>query len=109
MDNAKALERMKYNLGIGIDVYTQLCGNNLPPPLSETLEAEKLAIAALEKQVAKPVKYLDRRGDGDPWWNMSKVYLNCPAYGRRLRYRKNGKQDPYCPKCGQALRWEVKV
>lgn len=97
MDNAKALERMKYNLGIGIDVYTQLCGNNLPPPLSETLEAEKLAIAALEKQVAVPV--LSRRREG---------YLRpdyyCPICHKQQKDSyKNEREGCFCERCGQRL------
>ena len=61
-----------------------------------------IAIPCLEKQIPKPVKYLNRHGDGADLWN--KDYFNCPSCGRRLR---NKKPDPFCPRCGQALMWDV--
>ena len=64
-------------------------------------EAFEFAIKALEKQIARKVKYNNRHGEGYDLWN--KDYYNCPACGRRLR---NKQHDPHCPKCGQALDWE---
>lgn len=63
------------------------------------LNAE-LAISALEKQIPKMVKYLNRHGDGPDLYN--KDYFNCPSCGRRLR---NKQKDKHCGGCGQALDW----
>ena len=60
-----------------------------------------MAKVASEKQIAQKVKYNNRHGEGYDLWN--KDYYNCPTCGRRLR---NKQHDPYCPKCGQALKWE---
>lgn len=104
MDNVKALEILKHSHEIRVNFHKKMFNGNIRPDAREEVEAEKLAIAALEKQVAKPVKYNNRHGDGADLWN--KDYFNCPACGRRLR---NKKPDPFCPRCGQALTWEVKV
>ena len=58
------------------------------------------AIFALEKQIPKKVKYLNRHGSGSDLYN--KDYFNCPSCGRRLR---NKQKDNHCGKCGQALDW----
>lgn len=60
------------------------------------IEARK----AIEKQIPKKVKYLNRHGDGSDLWN--KDYYTCPSCGRRLR---NKQHDKHCGRCGQALEW----
>lgn len=60
------------------------------------------AIKALEKQIPKKVKYLNRHGDGPDVWNED--YYTCPSCGRRLR---NKQHDNHCGRCGQALDWSV--
>lgn len=72
--------------------------------LDRVIEAKTIAIDAVKKRIPQPVKYNNRHGDGADYWNMD--YFNCPACGRRLR---NKKPDPFCPRCGQALTWEVKA
>lgn len=104
MDYVRALMFRERSLEQSEYITKMLCGDNPPPELREMHEAEKLALVALEKQIPKPVKYNNRHGDGADYWN--KDYFNCPACGRRLR---NKKPDPFCPRCGQALTWEVKV
>jgi hypothetical protein len=64
------------------------------------VEAYGVTISALEKQIPKKVKYLNRHGDGEDLWN--KDYFNCPSCGRRLR---NKQKDKHCGRCGQALDW----
>lgn len=104
MENAKALEIVKRSHEIRVNTHKKLFNDNIRADAREEIEAEKLAIKALEKQVAKPVKYNNRHGDGKDYYNQD--YFNCPACGRRLR---NKKPDPFCPRCGQALSWEVKA
>ena len=104
MENAKALEIVRRSHEVRVNCHKRLFGDNIRADAREEIEAEKLAIKALEKQVAKPVKYNNRHGDGSDYWNRD--YFNCPACGRRLR---NKQHDPYCPRCGQALTWEVKA
>lgn len=104
MDNVKALGILKHSLEIRTNFHKLAFNDNIHPEMRAEVEAEKLALVALEKQIPKPVKYLNRHGDGADYWN--KDYFNCPACGRRLR---NKKPDPYCPRCGQALTWEVNV
>lgn len=101
MDDVKALEILKHSLEIRTNFHKQVFNDNIHPEMRAEVEAEKIAIAALEKQIPKPVKYLNRHGDGSDLWN--KDYFNCPSCGRRLR---NKKPDPFCPRCGQALTWE---
>ena len=96
MDNVKALERMKFNLGIERDVYAQLFGNNVPPPLTESQEAETLAIAALEKQVAKPISKSTREGYLLPDYC-------CPTCGDLLPVNFGRSRVKYCDQCGQRL------
>lgn len=69
---------------------------------SREADALSIAIAAVEKRIPQPVKYNNRHGEGVDY--MNRDYFNCPSCGRRLR---NKKPDPYCPRCGQALTWEV--
>lgn len=102
MDNIKALEMLKLSLENETRLHKLMFNDKITPDMRDGVEAKKLAIEALEKQIAKPVKYNNRHGDGVDLWN--KDYFNCPRCGRRLR---NKKQDPYCPRCGQALTWEV--
>lgn len=104
MEISYAVEILKNDLNIDNDIYETLCGGLVPRPLQECIDARQMAISALEKQIPKPVKYLNRHGDGGDLWN--KDYFNCPSCGRRLR---NKKPDPYCPRCGQALIWEVRI
>ena len=84
--------------------YSVLCGSRIPAPLKKDLKAMDIAIDALRSRIPQPVKYLNRHGDGKDYYN--KDYFNCPACGRRLR---NKKPDPFCPRCGQALAWEVET
>jgi hypothetical protein len=104
MDYVRALELREISLEQSERFIKMLVGDNVPPQLRERYEAERLAIVAIKKQIPEPVKYLNRHGDGSDLWN--KDYFNCPACGRRLR---NKKPDPYCPRCGQAITWEVRV
>lgn len=102
MDNAKALEVLRrWNLFISYSIM----GHHSPfSSLVELSGASTTAIKALEKQTPRAVKYNNRHGNGADLWN--KDYFNCPSCGRRLR---NKKPDPFCPRCGQALNWEVSV
>lgn len=104
MDYVRALMFRERSLEQSEYITKMLCGDNPPPELREMHEAERLSIVAIKKQIPRPVKYNNRHGDGADLWN--KDYFNCPACGRRLR---NKKPDPFCPRCGQALTWEVKV
>ena len=102
MDTVKAIEMLKRSLDLETRLHKLMYNDKITPDMRDGVEAKKLAIAALEKQIVKPVKYNNRHGDGADLWN--KDYFNCPVCGRRLR---NKKPDPYCPRCGQALTWEV--
>lgn len=64
----------------------------------EYSKALHIALGALEKQVAKKVKYLNRHGEGYDLYNQDHFY--CPCCGRRLR---NKQKDNHCGRCGQAL------
>lgn len=86
------------------NVFRMFYGDQIPPPLEKSLKMQDIAIDALRNRIPQPVKYNNRHGDGSDYWNMD--YFNCPACGRRLR---NKQHDPYCPRCGQALTWEVKA
>lgn len=67
---------------------------------SDDIDWLEKAKEALEKQIPKKVKYLNRHGGGSDLYN--KDYFNCPSCGRRLR---NKQKDKYCPNCAQALDW----
>lgn len=99
-----AFEHLQKSREMGERVYRMFYGDRIPPPLEKDLRAQDIAIDALRKRIPQPVKYNNRHGDGADLRN--KDYFNCPACGRRLR---NKKPDPFCPRCGQALTWEVKV
>ena len=88
---------MKFNLGIERDVFAQLFGDNVPPPLTESQEAETLAIAALEKQVAVPV--LVRRREG-----YIRPDFYCPVCNKQQKDSyKNRREGCFCERCGQRL------
>lgn len=71
-------------------------------PTSYLDEAVSMAIATLEKQIPKKIKYLNRHGSGLDLYNTD--YYNCPSCGRRLR---NKQHDKHCGRCGQLLDWEI--
>lgn len=98
MDENKAIEILKKSAEERRRVYELMFGEKIPPEFREDIDAEELAIKALEKQIPKEVKYLNRHGGGYDLYN--KDYYNCPTCGRRLR---NKKLDPYCPRCGQKI------
>ena len=91
-----------------LDAYKRFCkkwfGDEIPEDAEKTIRALDIAIDALRNRIPQPVKYNNRHGDGKDYYNQD--YFNCPACGRRLR---NKKPDPFCPRCGQALSWEVKA
>lgn len=95
-EERKAINEIEYLIGDG--VVLEYIYVTLP---QESIDALKVAIKALEKQIPQAVKYNNRHGDGYDYYNRD--YFNCPACGRRLR---NKQKDPYCPKCGQAIKWE---
>ena len=79
------------------------------PPGWETLEAFDMAISALEKQIPKKPKHIDKNATFDGNWK--KV---CPACGRVLVERITTQEEsyprlynhtPHCI-CGQAIDWE---
>lgn len=97
MDPIKAVERIKYNLEIEMNVYKQLCDDNVPPPLMESHEAVKLALAALEKQIAIPV--IVRRRE-----RHSRSDYFCPVCNKQQKYSyKNLREGCFCERCGQRL------
>jgi hypothetical protein len=74
--------------------------NKLDETFIGDLELKMVLSKALEKQIAKKVKYLNRHGDGYDLYNVD--YFHCPSCGRRLR---NKQKDPHCGRCGQAIDW----
>lgn len=90
----------KYQNAIGV---IKACGLNIKGSaelLEDVKQIENTIIEALEKQMPKKVKYLNRHGIGCDLYN--KDYFNCPSCGRRLR---NKQKDNHCGRCGQALDW----
>lgn len=77
--------------------YDETLGYQLTSDDIDWLEESK---KALEKQIPRKVKYLNRHGSGSDLYN--KDYFNCPSCGRRLR---NKQKDNHCGRCGQALDW----
>jgi transposase-like protein len=102
MEISYAIEVLKNDRNLAKGTYDYMYNGETPPPLQECIDAMDMAISALEKHIPQRVRYNNRHGDGPDLWN--KDYFNCPSCGRRLR---NKKPDPYCPRCAQALTWEV--
>ena len=74
--------------------------NKLDETVIGDLELKIVLTKALEKQIPKKVKHLNRHGDGADLYNRDCFF--CPSCGRRLR---NKQKDPHCGRCGQALDW----
>lgn len=97
MDNVKALEIVKHSHEIRVNCHKKMFNDNIRPDAREEVEAEKLAIAALEKQVAFPV--LVRRREG---YLRSDYY--CPVCNKQQKDSfKNAREGCFCERCGQRL------
>jgi hypothetical protein len=97
MDNVKALEIVKYCHEIRVNFHKKMFNDNIRPEAREEVEAEKLAIAALEKQVAVPV--LVRRRDG-----YIRPDYYCPVCNKQQKDSfKNRRAGCFCERCGQRL------
>lgn len=70
----------------------------------EHLEAEQIAIEALEKQI--PKKPISNGGFTRTWYNRE-FYHTCPTCGNQfLKMRMTERQDTLCCwECGQAIDW----
>lgn len=89
MNNKEALESLKF------EVFEEChCGY---------IEEEiKLAIKALEKQIPEPPYFWgDGYSDGELVYDM----WDCPGCG--TSYEVEYDEYDYCPKCGQAIKWEA--
>ena len=63
----------------------------------------KEAIKAVEKTDPRPVCYeSDGYADGGPVYDMA----TCPACGYRFEDYESAWGEPFCPHCGQALKWD---
>lgn len=82
--------RMQFVLALNSNAYLNMCES------SDMINA----LHAIDKQIPRKVKYLNRHGSGTDYYNRD--YYNCPSCGRRLR---NKQKDPHCGRCGQALDW----
>lgn len=103
MTKENALEFFKESNRETVTLFETVLNTPIPPKAKQSVEAREIAIEAIERQILKPVKYKNCHGDGADTYH--KDFFACPTCGRRLQ---NKKQDPYCPRCGQALMWEVK-
>lgn len=65
------------------------------------MEALKIAISALEKQIAKTPYY---EGDGYADWQLVCDTWICPSCGEH--YEVGYDNQEYCPNCGQHIRHE---
>lgn len=66
-------------------------------------EAEDYLVRALKKQKPQMVKYeMTDYTDGNPVYG----YANCPACGYCYEEGDKNWKEPFCPHCGQALKWE---
>ena len=97
MDNVKALEILKESAEASRLVHKHLLGDNVPPQLTQSLEAIEIAIDAVGKQIPKPVEIRIRLG-----YIVPSYY--CPDCGEEVgnafRYQKVG---VFCTNCGQRL------
>ena len=63
----------------------------------------KEAIKAVEKTEPRPVIYeWDGYADGGPVYDMA----ICPACDHRFEDYESAWGEPFCPHCGQALKWD---
>ena len=96
MDYARALMFRERSLEQSEYITKMLCGDNPPPELREMHEAEKLALVALEKQIAKPCKAVKRE------YSHSDYY--CPVCGKQQKNTyKTRREGCFCERCGQRL------
>lgn len=88
---------------VKLEVYSSTNGSGLCTS-AEHLEAKKIAIKALEKQIPKPPEFW---GDGyDEDGNHIYDNAKCPNCGNDdFEYGINNWGCDYCPDCGQALVW----
>lgn len=97
MDNVKAVEILKHSLEIRTNFHKKMFNDNIRPEAREEIEAEKLAIAALEKQVAVPVLVRRREGYIRPDYY-------CPVCHKQQKDSfKNCREGCFCERCGQRL------
>ena len=76
-------------------------------PVSDYRDALLMAIKSLQKKIPRKMVYeSDGYADGYPVWD--KAW--CPWCGMRFDYDDdNWKVAKFCPRCGQALDWEMEV
>lgn len=92
MENAKALEIVKRSHEIRVNAHKRLFNGDIRADAREEIEAEKLAIKALEKQVAKPCK-VSRKGG-----------YYCPDCDKQQRVTlKFLNEGTFCDRCGQRV------
>ena len=91
----KAIEEMQ-RLRLYTEKVTTRVTSPVPPQILDELRAYDEAIVALKKLVPLPVKKLSKN---------EKEYFYCSKCDRRLGAKT---PDLYCPRCGQAIGWEVK-
>lgn len=83
-------------------------GKEVPIMLVQDIEALKMAIEALEKQIPKKAEWTD-----DPIWGelgVKKKTPMCPICGYSVEDRHfiiGGQKVTYCDHCGQAIDWSV--
>ena len=71
--------------------------------VGEEVEALGLAAHALDKATPRPVCYeSDGYADGGPVYDMA----ICPACDYRFEDYESAWGEPFCPHCGQALKWD---
>lgn len=87
MTNEETIEYLKNSIGKG---------------LQEHKEAVEIAVAAIEKQIKKPVIL---SGDDYAYGELVYVMAECPNCGETYYEGESGWVEPFCPKCGQALDW----
>ena len=67
------------------------------------VEAAKMAIEALEKQIAKPIHYRTEPIGG----GIHGLFYECPNCKVDVRHVvKSDYLCKYCPECGQKVRWK---
>lgn len=73
--------------------------------LNELLvEALEKGIEAIQRTIPKEVRYsYDGYFNGEPVVDMAE----CPTCERYFEFGDENWESSFCPKCGQALKWEV--
>ena len=77
--------------------------NNVSDSIFKHIEVARISVEAIGKQVAKPVKVVDRNFSKDCY---------CPVCGKQQKYNyKTRREGCFCERCGQRLtfpKWEEK-